>query len=58
VPALQMTPMSLLINALRPRLWWWFAAAVALHLLAWGFWFGIAMRHPVVEVPLTRTAVP
>jgi hypothetical protein len=40
---------------LRPRLWWWFAGALALHLLAWSVWLTIAAHHPVASVPL---AVP
>jgi drug/metabolite transporter (DMT)-like permease len=43
-------------QARRPRVWWWFAAAVALHMLAWTCWFGIASRHPVAEVPLAARA--
>jgi hypothetical protein len=41
---------------LRPAPWWWFAAAVALHVLAWSAWFTIAAHHPVAEVPLARAA--
>ncbi|HXQ81332.1 MAG TPA: hypothetical protein VN775_08475 [Opitutaceae bacterium] len=37
---------------LRPRLWWWFPAAIALHLIAWSAWLAIAARHPVASVPL------
>jgi len=40
----------------RPRLWWWFAAAVALHLAAWSAWLTIAARHPVASVPLAGPA--
>jgi hypothetical protein len=37
---------------------WWFAAAIALHLLAWAAWFTIASRHPVAEVPLAPSTRP
>lgn len=36
----------------RSRIWWWIAAAIALHLAAWAAWFTIATRHPVADVPL------
>jgi len=41
-----------MLRHLQPRLWWWFAAAVGLHLLAWSVWFAIAAHHPVADVPL------
>ena len=47
-----MNPRRGIPRALRPRLWWWIAGAIALHLLAWTAWFTIASRHPVDEVPL------
>jgi hypothetical protein len=50
-----MTPSALLPRCLAPRIWWWFAAAVCLHFLAWTAWFLIAAQHPVADVPL---AVP
>jgi len=39
-------------KALRPRIWWWLAAAMVLHLSAWVAWFAIAARHSVADVPL------
>jgi hypothetical protein len=41
-------------KAARRPVWWWLVAAVALHMLAWAAWFGIAARHPVADVPLAR----
>lgn len=38
----------------RSRLWWWFVAAFAVQLAAWGVWLTIAARHPVQDVPLVR----
>jgi hypothetical protein len=41
------------MSARRPsRLWWWFVAACALHVLAWTGWFVLAAHHPVDDVPL------
>jgi hypothetical protein len=42
-------------KAFRPRVWWWIAAAIVLHLSAWTAWFAIAARHDVAEVPLAAT---
>jgi drug/metabolite transporter (DMT)-like permease len=43
-------------NRKRPRLWWWFATAIVLHVLAWTCWFAIAARHPVADVALAAQA--
>jgi len=43
-------------SALRPRIWWWVAAALILHVAAWVGWFRIASRHPVADVPLAAPA--
>jgi hypothetical protein len=40
----------------RPRVWWWFAAAVLLHIAAWSAWFVIAAHHSVADVPLATSA--
>jgi hypothetical protein len=40
----------------RPRVWWWIAAALVLHVLAWTVWFRIAARHPVADVPLATSS--
>ena len=50
-----MLPAARIRSLVRPRLWWWFVAAVGLHLLAWSVWFVIAAHHPVADVPLAAS---
>ncbi|MGA2016934.1 MAG: hypothetical protein ABSH26_08250 [Opitutaceae bacterium] len=45
-----------ILRPFRPRIWWWCAGAVALHLIAWSAWLTIAARHPVASVPLATPA--
>jgi hypothetical protein len=47
-----MIPPARIASFLRPRLWWWFPAAVMVHLLAWSAWLTIAAHNPVASVPL------
>lgn len=53
-----MIPRPPIFRAPKPSAWWWIAAALVLHLMAWTAWFTIAARHPVAEVRLATVKAP
>jgi hypothetical protein len=53
-----MKPARSIPRALQPRVWWWVAAALVLHAVAWTAWLEIASRHPVADVPLATAPGP